>query len=52
MGEEGRAQPVFTGLEDGGGATSQGMQTPLEAGRGKETDDLLEPPGRTVLLTL
>ena len=33
------------------GATSQGMQAPLEAEKGKETDSPLEPPEGTSLLT-
>ena len=31
------------------GATGQGMQVPLEAGKGKETDSPPQPPERTQL---
>lgn len=35
-------------FEDGGGATGQGMQIPLEAGEGKERDSPLGPPERNL----
>ena len=35
-------------FEDGGGATGQGMQMPLEAGEGKERDSSLGPPERNL----
>ena len=36
------------GFEDGGGATGQGKQMPLEAGDAKEGDSPLGPPERNL----
>ena len=44
----GIAEPLALKMEEG--ATSQGMQQPLEAGKGKETDSAWSPQEEPALL--